>query len=290
MWYAKYRSEGDQIAQKQSLGKFFDYNEPGYAEVFYSASCNEIFETLRKAQEDAFLGSKRPLVVHYCWDFYQWAIEDVSLHYFNHSLYLALMRECDLILVPSKAQQKRLLEFGVKSEVVRSGVTCKDWPESDKGFILDPLRFYPVPEKEWAIQAADELGIPMVHSEHGYKEEDWWELRASCTFTTCCVPEASTGSLTLVEALWHGKPALVSASPYQGAAEYMGPYCTTFTDYEDLKQKMKAMWEERRQIPIKEARTYIKRNLTYDIMARNISTVVRRYLKAHRRKMQKAGG
>lgn len=292
MWYIKYRSEGDQLAQKIALEKYFDYNEKGYADVYYSASCNEVYDTLKARNEERFFGGIRPLAVHYCWDFYQWAMEQPEKHYFNHSLYLSFLRECDVVIVPSIAQQKRLEEFGVHSEVALSGATCRDFPESDNGFILDPLRYYPVPEKDWAERAADELGIPIVHSEHRFEDKEWWKLRATCTFTTCCVPEASTGSLTLVESLWHGKPALVSDSPYQGASEYMGKYCTTFKydDYEDLKAKMKAMWEERRQIPLEEARNFITENLTYDRMARKIYEIVYRHLETRRRAVQKDGG
>lgn len=278
-------SEGDTKAQVKALKQYFDFVPEKRAQVVLSMSPRFIATTLN---------SKLPKV-HYCWDFYKWAWEDeyktdgkgkiISKHYIDHKKYAQQLRQCDLVIVPSESQQKRLLELAkVHSVVVKSGATMFEMESNDKGYILDPLRYYPEENKTWAEDAAKELGIPIIHSEHRFAPYEFKQLIANCTFMTSCVREASTGALTLIEGLWHGKPSLIADSPYQGANEYVGKYATTFKydDFNDLKVKMKEMWDKKSKVDINEARNYITENLTYDVMAKNLYESINRYLTTNR--------
>ena len=180
------------------------------------------------------------------------------------------------VIVPSHAQQLRLKELlGVESHVVKTGFPTWDAEVTDEGFILDPVRYYPEENRDWAERAAQELGIPIVHSEHQFSLEEFRKLVSSCTFMTCCYREASTGGLTLGEGLYLGKPSLVSDSPYMGAKDYLGEFGTYFKhdDFEDLKEKMKEMWGQRKKLSTDLSRRYIKDNLTYAIMALGIFNI-----------------
>lgn len=268
-------SEGDAEAQAEAMRKYCELTPPEEADIIYCGSIAKM-QTATVVQEL----TKKPLAT-FCWDYYLWAHNGVQQN-FNWKRYQQFLNTCDLVFVPSTTQQKRLKELlNVDSIVVHSGVTVFDHEVSDQGFILDPVRYYPEENRDWAEKAAKELGIPFVHSEHQFTFEEYKKLVATCTFMTSCFREASTGGLSLVEGLYLGKPSLISNSPYQGANDYVGEFATKFQfdDYEDLVDKMSFMWKNRVQLDTATTRKYIKQNFTYDLMSKKICEHFKRLLK-----------
>lgn len=253
------QSEGDSIAQVKALANYFTLSDMNYDFIY----CASISETQRAMQEKQI--TRKPLIV-YCWDYYIWSHKQINLSG-DWNLYADMLRLASVIFVPSHAQQLRLKELlGLDSFVVKSGYPTYNLPVSDKGFILDPLRYYPDEQSKWAVQAAKILNIPIIHSEHQYSLEDFRELVASCTFMTSTTMEASTGGLTLMEGLNLGKVSLVSDSPYMGARDYLGKTATYFKhdSFEDLLDKMEFMWKNRSNYYGVISQT------SYDLMAKQI--------------------
>lgn len=268
-------SEGDADLQLEAMRKHFTFVEPKEAEWIYVASIVHVQKALSLKST-----YQKPLAV-YCWDYYKWAHEGhTAAAGFNWKAYEQLLAQADVVIVPSAAQQLRLKQLlKIDSIVVPSGVRRFDEEPHDGGYILDPLRYYPDENRDWAIEAAATLNIPIVHSEHGYEEGEWRRLVAGCTFMTSCVREASTGALTLAEGLWMGKASLVSNSPYMGARDYVGDFGFYFQydDFESLVEKMGAMWRRRVTVPIGPARAWMDRELSYDVMAKRIYETLHRH-------------
>lgn len=264
-------SEGDTDQQLEAMKKVFQLVDAFEADVLLCASIFKLQEAMMlKAMH------QKPVVV-YCWDYYKWAHEGMEPLW---QRYAAFMRHADLILVPSSTQQLRLKELlGLDSVVVKTGILTYDHDVTDGNFILDPLRYYPEEQSKWAEKAALELGIPIIHSEHRYNQEEFRKLVASCTFMTTCVSEASTGALTLMEGLWLGKTSLFSDSPYQGANDYVGEFGHTFKDgdYEDLKKQMLKLWTKRPKVNIVKARQYMNTNFSFEKMASDMRDAICEY-------------
>lgn len=265
MYFVEKFSEGDTDRQLVAMRKLFTLTNLEDCDVIYCASISKM-----NVASAARAESSKPLVT-YCWDYYLWAHEGRH-HSHNWSSYAQFLKESDLVLVPSISQQLRLRELlGIEAVVIHTGIPTYELPVSDERFILDPVRYYPEENKTWAEEAAQELGIPIVHSEHQYSQEEFQKLVATCTFLTCTYREASTGGLSLMEGLCLGKPSLVSNSPYMGAKDYLGPFGTYFQydDFEDLKRKMKAMWDNPKKFDPIETRKYMEQ-FSYDEMARKM--------------------
>jgi hypothetical protein len=281
MYFVENFSEGDCDGQSVAMRKRFKFTKLDEADFIFCASVMKMREAMV-----AKANSHIPLVI-YCWDYYLFA-HDGRHKGWEWKHYAQFMKDADLVLVPSSGQQLRLKELlGIDSVVVKSGITTYDLPIIDGDFILDPLRYYPEEQRTWAEQAAEKLGIPIIHSEHQYKKEDFKKLVASCTFLTCCVPEASTGSLTISEGLWLGKPSLLSNSPYMGGKDYLKDYATYFQwdDFDDLVAKMKDMWENRRKLDLEEVRSYMRKELAHDKMISDMYEAIHNHIKTHRREV-----
>lgn len=273
MYFVEKFSEGDKDGQIEAMRQYFEFTTLEDADFIFCASIS----VMNMAQA-ARRNSLKPLVV-YCWDYYLWAHQGKHTSW-NWQRYAQFLKEANLVFVPSAAQQLRLSELlGIDSVVVKSGIPTYSAETTDGRFILDPLRYYPEENRDWAERAATQLGIPLIHSEHGYDQEEFRKLVSSCTFMTSCVREASTGALTLMEGLWLGKPSLVSDSPYQGARDYVGKYGTYFKydDFDDLVAKMKDMWEMPSFFDLSNVREYMRKEFTYDAMAKNLHENIRRH-------------
>lgn len=269
LFFVEKFSEGDTDRQLEAMRKYFAFTKLEDAAAIYCASI-----VMMGQAKNAKLSSGKPLIV-YCWDYYLWAHEGKH-HNHNWKEYADFLKMADLVIVPSAAQQLRLKELlNIESSIVKTGILTYTHEVSDSGFILDPLRYYPVEEATWAEKAAKELNIPIIHSEHQYSQEEFRKLVASCTFMTCAIPEASTGGLTLSEGLWLGKVSLISDSSYQGAHDYVGPYAYGFkaNDYEDFKRMMYILWKER---PTIDARKYILKELNFNNMAKELYEAIQK--------------
>ena len=210
-------------------------------------------------------------IVNYVWDFYKWAWD--GKHGFDWKGYAEFLKKSDLIIVPSSTQQLRLKELtGLDSVVVKTGHRMFEAEVSDERFVLDHMRFYPEENERWVITAGETQYIPVIHPEKSLSREEIEKAIARCTFLACGYREASTGGLAALEGLWLGKPVLLSNSPYQGGKDYVGEFGTYFQydDYNDLKKRMKEMFENPPKIDVEKARKYITENFTYEVMAKNL--------------------
>lgn len=210
-------------------------------------------------------------VVNYVWDYYLFAHE--GKHWYNWKPYAEFLKKSKLIIVPSSSQQLRLKELlGLDSVVVKTGHKMFEAEVSDKGYVLDHMRWYPETNERWIVNGCDEQKIPVMHPDHKFDRSLFEQTIANCRFLACGYQEASTGGLTILEGLWLGKPTLLSNSPYQGGRDYLGDWATYFQwdDYEDCKKKLKEMYENPPKIDIEKARKYILENFTYEIMAKNL--------------------
>lgn len=267
MFFVEKFSEGDKDKQLQAMRKYFEFTDLKEAQVIYVASIlfMEKAMTLRNI-------SNKPVAV-YCWDYYLWAHEGHHHDGNNWKEYAKFLQEADVVFAPSEAQQLRLKELlDVDSIVVHSGILTYDAKSSDKRFVLDPVRYYPEEQAHWVEKACEELGIKCIHSEHQFSLKEFRKLVTTCSFMITALHEASTGGLTLMEGLWHGKPSIVSDSKYMGASDYVGKYGIYVKDgeYEDLKAKIKTLWENPIEYDKEEVRKYIKNNYSFDIMAKGL--------------------
>lgn len=239
-------SEGDTDGQLEAMKKDFILTTPEECDVIYCASVYKMNEALRLKNE-----FKKPLVT-YCWDYYKW-VHGTRHGGLDWGKYADFMKECDLVLVPSDGQKLRLKELlNIDAEVCECSIEFYKHKTRDGGYVLDPVRDYKEENLGCVEKACKELNIPYIHSEHGYSKEEFRKLVSNCTFMTCAYREASTGGLSLMEGLYNGKVSLVSNSPYMGAKNYIGKwgYYFQYDNYEDLKQKIKNLWE-RKPLPDK---------------------------------------
>lgn len=257
-------TEGDKDEQLEAMRKYFEFVSLGEAEAIYCGSISVMSQAI-----SAKFSSGKPLIT-YCWDYYKWAHDGATN--FNWRQYADFLKLSDLIIVPSSSQQLRLKELlDLDSVVVKTGIKTYEHEVIDKGFILDPVRYYPEENKTWAEEVANELEIPIIHSEHQFTLEEFRELVSSCTFMTCAFREASTGGLTLMEGLNLGKPSLVSNSPYMGARDYLGDlgYYFQYNDKEDLKTQMLKLWTERPKLDMIKVAKHLE-EFSFDRMAKNL--------------------
>lgn len=278
LYFVEKFSEGDKDQQLEAMRKYFNFVPLEEAEAIFCASVITMGVAITAKKE-----FNLPLAI-YCWDYYLFA-HDGTHKGWDWKRYAELMKEADIIFVPSLAQQLRLKELlSLDSVVVKTGILTYEHEVIDGNFVLDPLRYYPVEQAKWVEQAGAELGIPVIHSEHQYNEAEFRKLVASCTFMTCAVPEASTGGLSLSEGLWLGKVSLISDSPYNGANDYLGEYAYGFigNSYGDLKRMMALLWQRR---PIVDAREYMQKELNFGKMAKELYEGINTIIKTSRGEM-----
>lgn len=262
-WIDK-KSEGDTDLQLEAVRKLARLTDINDADVIFCGSIDTAVKAMYLKDE-----TKKPLAV-YCWDYYTWAHAGQHPGSWDWKQYAELLKAADLVIVPSTAQQLLLQELlNLDSVVVRSGVRQRNVDVQRKKFILDPVRYYPDPNRTWAEEAAKELKVKIIHSEHGYSAEEFEKLVATCMFMTCAYREASTGGLTLAEGLLLGKPSLVSDSPYMGAADYLGDYGFYFQadNFQHLKEQMQYLWAMTPKVKVSPE---FRSGLSFDRMAQEL--------------------
>lgn len=179
-------------------------------------------------------------MANYHWDMYSWQIERPRdhTHIYEYGLYKELLKMSRIVWVPSECTRKRTLEyFGIDSEVLHTYVPVFDYEITRGDYIYQPLRKQP--DRDWGLleSVCEEIGIKCVT--HAEPYEEYQKVLAGCKAVVSPFYEASTGSLSLVEAAHLGKPCLVSDSPYNGGNEYLSGVPTFKSgDREDLKQKL----------------------------------------------------
>ena len=212
-------------------------------------------------------------MINYTWDFYEWTWKDQRGVY-DWKGYGEYLQKCVELWCHSEEVVKRMEEyFGIsdKCKIILTWFRkfeASDDQIIDKRYVYNPLRqYYLDPNYGWTKKACAELGIPYVETVHTFDERDFQKVLLECSFTICEYYEASTGGLTLLEGYYHGKPCIVSDSPYMGAKDYLGDKGIYFKydDYENLKKVLKETWDNPPKLDLKETRKAFD-HLDIDIM------------------------
>lgn len=188
-------------------------------------------------------------LINYNWDLYPWVVEENINEW---QLYGYLLSKSVEVWAPSSEVVVRTNEIYGK-DVADKSVVIKTFarffetstPVTDKRYVYNPLRnYYKDPNYGWTEKACNILDIPLQKSEHRLSETEFQEKILGSTFLVCEYYEASTGGLTLLEGFYHGKPVLISDSPYMGASEYFGDKAHYFKhdNFDDFLNKINTMW------------------------------------------------
>lgn len=175
-------------------------------------------------------------MANYNWDLYDWQRVTPRPWEYHWGKYGELLRQSKINFASSTCTKNRAKQYyGIDSEVVLTFVPVFDAEVSDRGYIYQPLREQP--DKNWGLveSVCEELGLECIT--HTTPYEKYQEVLAGCNLVISGLYEASTGSLSLVEAAYLGKPCLVIDSPYNGGTEYLSGV-PTFKDKEELKEKI----------------------------------------------------
>lgn len=173
--------------------------------------------------------------IHYNWDLYPFQLmERPDYTRANPDLwdpYLTELESCLDIWVPSQCTVDRTREFvGRDAHVILSSIRPWEAPceVRDNGYVVDVMRKYPDYNRDAAKDACKAVGIPIIETCNELTWERFKQVICECRFMISAQYEASTGGLTLLEGLWHGKPSLLSNSPRHGAVDYFHPWANGY--------------------------------------------------------------
>lgn len=187
----------------------------------------------------------------YNWDCYEWVWTNPRPGEYDYRRYGELLRRAREVWVPSACTARRTRQWWPWVErvaVILSACPWWGWPEDDirdDGYALCCLR--EIPDPWWGVfeRCCAELGIPYRSTRHEVSYREYQEAVAHCRFLCAPLYELSTGGLSLMEGYYHGKPALISDSEWNGARDYFGDRATYFRhgDVEHFKQLLSQMHE-----------------------------------------------
>ena len=189
-------------------------------------------------------------IINYCWDIYEWSWKKGSSSGYDWKKYGKYLSKSKEIWVPSEEVRFRIEEYyglGDKCKTIHTFARFFEADESkivDKRYIYNPLRKIPDRNYGWLERVCEKNNLPMYVSNHRLSEEDFQKVILECSFMVCEYYEASTGGLTLLEGYYHGKPCIISDSPYMGAKEYLGDKAIYFkhNDFEDFERVVVDTW------------------------------------------------
>jgi len=215
-------------------------------------------------------------VICYNWDIYEWVWKDERGKDYDYKKYGELLKECIEVWCPSQCTVDRLKEwFNLDNgRVLKTCSLYYDKKPIDGRFVYNPLRA--IPDRNYGLfeKACNELNIPYKTRGNTYLPwDEYTENVAQCSFMVSPYYEASTGGLALIEGTYLGKPCLASDSKYCGVRDYMGDRAWYFKhdSYEDLKAKIKEMWENTPKLNIQECQEWVKENYPHYRMAKDMN-------------------
>ena len=226
--------------------------------------------------------NKHVPLINYNWDIYEWAIKTPRPGEYNYKEYIQFLSESTEVWCPSKSVEMRTHQWiaeaklpDVDTHVILSHAPhYDDHPASDQNFVFNTQRENPDERLGWFEKACEELQIPYKSSKHQMDRGDYHKAMAECTFQVSAYYEMSTGGLGILEGYYHGKPVLLSNSKWQGGGDYMGKRAVYFQhdSFEDLKAKIKDMWENRNKykVDVTDARKWLKKNYSEEAMGKRI--------------------
>lgn len=199
-------------------------------------------------------------MVNYVWDFYEWVWK--SPRGYDWHGYGEYLKKCKELWCPSQEVKTRMEEYfklGSQCQIIPTWArffSVDDSKICDKRYVYNPLRIIPDRNVGWIEKVCKELKIPLVQSKHKLSEAQFQKTIVECSFMVCDYYEASTGGLTLLEGYYHGKPCIISDSPYMGAKDYLGDKAIYFkhNDIDDLKRVVKNLWENPKSFDLEKTR------------------------------------
>lgn len=221
--------------------------------------------------------------IHYNWDLYPFQLVARSDYKrANPDLwdpYLEELSTCRDIWVPSQCTVARTHEFvGRSSSIIKTSVRPWNNPVeiTDGGFAVDVMRKYPDPNQNAAHEACKAVDVDLIETCNEMLWIQFQTVISRCRFMISAQYEASTGGLTLLEGLWHGKPSLLSDSPRHGAIDYFGihsPWVRYFTwdNPIHLRRKIREMDDNPPVVNIDEARQFITEMYSERAMAKRMA-------------------
>ena len=230
--------------------------------------------------EETFAALTRfPNVPLFCynWDVYAWVWDRPRPGEYDYRRYGELLRQAREVWVPSRCTGRRTRQwFGLTNwHVILSACPWWDWPEDnilDKGYILCSLREIPDPYWGRLERACAELDLPLRMTRHECSYAEYQQAVVHCRFLCSPLYELSTGGLTLLEGYYHGKPCLLSDSPWHGGRDYLGNRATYFRhdDEGDLRAALQTMYQRPERLDLAECRAWVKENYSDQRMAEDM--------------------
>jgi hypothetical protein len=229
-----------------------------------------------------------PDVPLYCynWDCYEWVWQKpnyglVQAYHpsrgkeYDYVRYGQLLRLAREVWVPSKCTGVRTEQWwGLKNwRVILSACPWWEYDDvGDDGYALCCLREIPDPYWGRLERVCKEIGIPLHMPRHELPYADYQREVARCRFLVSDLYELSTGGLSLLEGYYHGKPVLLSDSPWHGGRDYFGGRAIYFKhdDEVGLKMQLKFMHDPgrpRTTEELGEMKTWITTNFSDQRMA-----------------------
>jgi len=243
------RSRGHTVTVEHPLSKSIA-DKPDVIISMGVSIMEETFEALKR-----FPGV--PLYA-YNWDIYAWIWEQgqegkVQAKHasrpreYDYVRYGELLKQAREVWVPSRCTGLRTEQwYGLKNwSVILSACPWWDWKHvSDEGYALCCLREIPDPYWGRLERVCGELGIPLHMPKHELTYEAYLAEVARCRFLVSDLYELSTGGLSLLEGYYHGKPVLLSDSPWHGGRDYFGDRALYFKhdDESHLKTQLMRLW------------------------------------------------
>ncbi len=207
---------------------------------------------------------KRPSIklINYNWDLYPWVVQENIQEW---HLYGNILSKSIEVWAPSSEVISRTREI-YGDDIANKSIVLKTFARffktnakiEDNRYVYNPLRnYYKDPNYGWLDRAGKILNIPIYKSEHRLAELQFQEKILGSSFMVCEYYEASTGGLTLLEGYYHGKPVLISDSPYMGAIEYFGDRAFYFkhNNFDDFLEKVNDMWYNTPKLDLNFTRT-----------------------------------
>lgn len=240
---------------------------------------------------------RRVRVVYFCWDLYPAQVRGRPDHDRDRremwARYPKVLSDADLVLTPSGAARKRVLELtDQRPDRVRVVLSsCDPWygdyPREqvhDWGYVLQVVRPYPWdPNNDALRDACARLGIGFRSTEGELPWDQFKDAVAGARLLCCPYVEASTGGLALLEGYALGKPVLIPDSPYNGAGEYLpfgrpGVYGFRPDEPGQLDRVLKSAWEAEAHagsFPAGRARAWVAETYSDDAFAGRLVRALR---------------
>lgn len=205
------------------------------------------------------------------WDVYEWVWTNPRPGEYDYARYGDLLRLAAEVWVPSGCTGLRTEQwYGLYNwHTILSACPWWDYDDvKDDGYLLCTLREIPDPQWDWFERGCQELDIPYHMTKHECDYTEYQQEVAHCRALVSHCYELSTGGLTLMEGYYHGKPSLLSNSPWHGGKDYMGDRAEYFNygSFAAFKQKLQQMYESPPVLDRQECRNWVTSNFSDEQM------------------------